>query len=100
MLNIEALARYEAWPPVDDPEAVRLGELAPRPRTIAETGLSANFLQELVAKHLHDGGVMDAGELSARTALAGSIVEDVIGALRRDRYIEVRGPTEGAAALR
>ncbi len=32
--------------------------LAPRPRDVEETGLSQNFLEHLILKHLYDGGVM------------------------------------------
>ena len=53
----------------------RLEKLAPRPNTVADTGLSESFLSDLVAKHLLDGGVLTMAHLSERTALSGPILE-------------------------
>jgi hypothetical protein len=70
----------------DDP----LQQLAPRPRTLDDTGLSRNFLAELVAKHLYSAGVLTLRQLSERIALAGPVLEDLILFLRAEAYIEVR----------
>lgn len=78
----------------------KLAALAPRPRTVAETGLSQNFLQELIAKHLYDGGISTLRELVTRTLLTGSILNAVLASMRREAYIEVRGQVEGITALR
>jgi hypothetical protein len=78
----------------------KLAKLAPRPRTLAETGLSDHFTYELIAKHLYSAGVLTLHELSQRIALAGSVLEEVIAFLRQDAYIEVRGATEGKTGLR
>ena len=51
--------------------------VAPRPTTIEESGLSRNYLADLIAKHLLHGGALTIAELSARLALAGSIVEEM-----------------------
>jgi len=77
-----------------------LEKLAPRPRTLAETGLSDNFTYELIAKHLYSAGILTLHELSQRIALAGTVLEEVIGFLRQDAYIEVRGAKEGKSGLR
>jgi len=77
-----------------------LAQLAPRPRSLADTGLSENFTNELVVKHLYSAGVLTLHELSQRIALAGSVLEEVISFLRQDAYIEVRGATEGTTGLR
>jgi hypothetical protein len=106
MLNIDAL-KIDARPrpaekalgPSDIRTAGAVG-LAPRPRTTADTGLSENLLQELMAKHLHDAGVLDLGELASRSALAGSIIEELVGALRAQMLVEVKGPAPGTAGLR
>ncbi|MEN8260682.1 MAG: AAA family ATPase, partial [Pseudomonadota bacterium] len=74
--------------------------LAPRPRNIAETGLSQSFLSELVAKHLYYGGVLDQQHLTERTALAWPILENLLGYLRAGAYVEIRGGGEGVTALR
>jgi len=78
----------------------KLAKLAPRPRTLAETGLSDQFTYELVTKHLYSAGVLTLHELSQRIALAGSVLEEDIGFLRQDAYIEVRGAKEGKTGLR
>ncbi len=70
-------------------------QIAPRPITLAETGLSDHFTYELIAKHLYSAGVLTLHELSERIALAGTVLEEVIGFLRQDAYIEVRGAAEG-----
>ena len=106
MLNIDALKIDARSRPAEkaaaasDTRMAGAGGLAPRPRTIADTGLSETLLQELVAKHLHDAGVLDLGELASRSALAGSIVEELAGALRAQMLVEVKGPAPGTAGLR
>ena len=74
--------------------------LAARPRDIEETGLSQNFLEDLIIKHLYDGGVMTVQEISPRTALAGPVTEEILGLLREDARIEIRGNTSGSGVLR
>ncbi|MDX1698037.1 MAG: hypothetical protein R3308_07095 [Thiohalobacterales bacterium] len=68
--------------------------LAPRPRTLSDTGLSRNFLAELVAKHLYSAGVLTLRQLAMRIALAGPVLEDLILFLRGEAYIEVRGAVD------
>jgi len=72
------------------PQADPLQQLAPRPRTLDDTGLSRNFLAELIAKHLYSAGVLTLRQLSERIALAGPVLEDLILFLRAEAYIEVR----------
>lgn len=74
--------------------------LAPRPKTISATGLSKTFLEELIAKHLYNAGVLDLRQLITRTALAGPVLEEILVFLRSEAYVEVRGPAEGVTALR
>ena len=82
------------------PKQERLAKLAPRPLRVAETGLTLSFLEELLAKHLYDGGVLELRELVARTTLAGTIVEQLLTQLRADAYIEVRGRGRSGSGLR
>jgi hypothetical protein len=89
-----------AAPTTDASVVDKLAELAPRPSTLAETGLSDHFTYELIAKHLYSAGVLTLHELSQRIALAGSVLEEVLGFLRQDAYIEVRGAKEGKSGLR
>jgi len=75
-------------------------KIAPRPITLADTGLSDHFTYELIAKHLYSGGVLTLHQLSERIALAGTVLEEVIAFLRQDAHIEVRGAAEGQSGLR
>jgi len=72
-----------------------LGDLAPRPRSIADTGLSVNFLSGLVAKHFYSGGVLTIHELSERMALAGPVLEELIALLRSEACVEIRSAIDG-----
>lgn len=68
---------------------------APRPHTIEDTGLDQLYLADLVAKHLYAGGVMDLGELAARMALSGGLLETLLAFLREEGRVEGRGRTAG-----
>ncbi len=74
--------------------------LAPRPKTVAETGLNMSLLCELIEKHLYNAGTLTLPALSRRSALAGGILEEVLAFLRREGRIEVRAPTPDEASLR
>jgi hypothetical protein len=78
----------------------RAAELAPRPGTVADTGLSQTFLGELIEKHLFDGGVLTIAALAKRTALTGAIIEDLLAFLRKEGRIEVRAKPVEEHALR
>lgn len=64
--------------------------IAPRPKTIAETGLSLTFLGDLLEKLLFEAGVLSLGAMISRAGLAGPIIEDVLNFLRREGRVEVR----------
>jgi hypothetical protein len=83
-----------------DKFASRLAELAPRPRKMADTGLSRNMLEELLTKHLYDGGVLDLQTLVRRTALAGPVLEEILALLRANQYVEIRGKSDNSVGLR
>lgn len=65
-------------------------QIAPRPQTLAATGLPPAFLGDLLEKHLFEGGVLSMRELVARTALSGRLLEELLGFLRKEGRIEVR----------
>jgi hypothetical protein len=67
---------------------------------MADTGLSRNTLEELLAKHLYDAGVLDLQTLVKRTALAGPVLEEILALLRANQYVEVRGKSELSVGLR
>ncbi len=100
MHAINALQSSTVVRDAETPHAVAASSLAPRPRTCAETGLSENLLQELVAKHLHNEGVMELGHLASRCALPGPVLDDIVAPLRKQGYIEVRGAAADSGALR
>ena len=95
--NISAL-RADEKQTVDCAES--LAELSPRPRILEETGLSQTFVTDLLAKHLQTGGVLTLAELVRRVALAGPILERVLGFMKREGLIEVRSQNEENAGLR
>jgi hypothetical protein len=66
--------------------------IAPRPQTLAATGLPLAFLCDLLEKHLFEGGVLAMRELVARTALTGRLLEELIGFLRKEGRVEIRAP--------
>ena len=74
--------------------------IARRPKSISETGLGKHFLQELVVKHLSEGGKMNLRQLSGRLALAGPILENILNAMRKDAWIEILGPASDKSGLR
>src|SRR5262245_59891185 len=86
-----AVSASDAYP--SDREAIK--RLAPQPRNIRETGLTDNFLGDLVCKHLHDAGVLDLPRLVERLALTGAVLVEVPAFLRKDGRIEVLGQTGG-----
>lgn len=69
---------------------MRLTRLAPRPRSLADTGLSRELVVDLIAKHLLDQGSMSLGELANALCLPGSIVEDLLNFMRTEALVEIR----------
>ena len=96
--NIAALRVDEEAEKLSDVES--LTQLAPRPRILEETGLSMSFVADLLAKHLHSGGVLTLAELVQRMALAGPILERVLGFMKREGLVEIRAQSEKNAGLR
>ncbi|HEX8782940.1 MAG TPA: hypothetical protein VF764_06190, partial [Steroidobacteraceae bacterium] len=79
---------------------VRAGCIAPRPKTIAETGLTLSFLGDLLEKHLFEAGVLTMGAMVKRAACAGPIIEEVLNFLRREGRVEIRARTADDHGLR
>jgi hypothetical protein len=78
----------------------RAGCIAPRPKTIAETGLGITFLGDLLEKHLFEAGVLTVGAMVKRLGCAGPIVEDILNFLRREGRVEIRARTADDHGLR
>lgn len=74
----------------------RLTTLAPRPGTLAATGLSTDFLADLASKILLRSGVLSVSALADRLGLAGGVLVEVLAHLRREARVELRptGKTE------
>lgn len=81
---------YNKTPPSDELNSRDVSRVAPRPQTLAATGLAPTFLGDLVEKHLFEGGVLSMRDLVGRTALSGRLLEELLGFLRTEGRIEVR----------
>lgn len=66
-------------------------ESRPEPTTIAETGLTREFLYELALKSMYYTGTATAAELVDALGLSGSVVQEILSALSRERLIMVLG---------
>ena len=74
--------------------------LAPRPSTLADTGLTEPFLADLISKHLAVSGVLDLGVLARRLGLTGSLVEELLAFLRTTGRVEVASAQSNTSFLR
>jgi hypothetical protein len=74
--------------------------IAPRPVTLAQTGLSATLLGDLLTKHLATAGVLSFGQLTSRLAIAGPILDEVLHWLRKEGRVEVRARASADQDLR
>lgn len=90
---------YNQTPPTDEFSSRDASRVAPRPQTLAATGLPAAFLCDLVEKHLFEGGVLSMRDLVIRTALSGRLLEELLGFLRKEGRIEVRAQPADNAGL-
>jgi predicted ATPase with chaperone activity len=61
------------------------------PRTLAATGLSSSYLEELCLKHLFQAGDLRGSEIAARVCLPSVIVEEVMERLRRNMLVDIKG---------
>src|SRR5687768_2292991 len=86
--------------PQSNPASLDVLRIAPRPQTIAATGLSPSFLSDLIEKHLFEGGVLSMRELVTRTCLSGRLLEELLGFLRKEGRIEVRAQQADEQGLR
>ena len=77
-----------------------LTSLAPRPRILEESGLRQTFVVDLLCKHLQSAGVLTLADLVRRVALAGPILERVLGFMKSEGLVEVRSQTKENAGLR
>jgi predicted ATPase with chaperone activity len=71
-----------------------------RPRNIHETGLSFDFIADLICKHLHVHGVADLHQLSKQIALSGTILEAILDGLRKKNLVEILAASHNSAGER
>ncbi len=73
---------------------------APRPRNIEETGLTSDFIADLICKYLHANGTADLPQLSENLALSGNILESVLDDLRKRNRVEILAASHSSKGLR
>jgi hypothetical protein len=95
-----AMSTHPTQAPHADSSSLNAAGIAPRPQTLAATGLPAAFLTDLVEKHLFEGGVLSMRELAGRAALSGRLLEELLGFLRKEGRIEVRAQQADDQGLR
>jgi hypothetical protein len=76
------------------------GRLAPRPRSLADTGLSETFIAELLGKHLMSAGVLSIDEIVRRLCLPARLLEDVLHFMRKEARVQVLAADAETGALR
>jgi hypothetical protein len=74
-----------------EPSAAAIPFLPRRPRNLAETGLSATFLSEMVLKMLHFSTMLPAYEIAIRLRLDYECIHQVIAQLANNSYIQSLG---------
>ncbi|WNG47739.1 ATPase [Archangium minus] len=62
-----------------------------QPRTLADTGLTATMVEELVLKAIFFAGEMRGMDIANRLKLPSAIIDEVVEGLRRQKYIDIRG---------
>jgi hypothetical protein len=97
---IEALPSLASPSDSHELASIQPASMAPRPTTLAQTGLSDTFLGDLLSKHLATAGVLSFGALTARLSLAGPILEGVLHWLRKEGRVEVRARVGSDSDLR
>ena len=66
-------------------------KLAPRPKRMRDTGLSADHLCDLLSKHLLNWGALTLRELVEKLLLPGTVLDEALQFLRTEARIEVLG---------
>lgn len=63
----------------------------PVPETLADTGLSAGFVADLLLRALHTRGATSGGDLAGIVCLPFTVLDDILMVLQQRRMVEVRG---------
>jgi hypothetical protein len=75
-------------PNIDRPGAIGL----PLPQTLEDLGLPPIFLAQLALKHCFFLDVFMLGDLVERLKVSASIISKVLDYLKKEKYVEARGP--------
>lgn len=75
-----------------------VGTVPPAPRTLEETGVPWELLQQLTFKTLHLTGELTGTDLASRLGVLFSVVEPCLDLMKRDRHCEISGAAAGAQA--
>ena len=75
-----------------DPPCERIATAPRAPVTLADTGLSANLVEQLLIKSLY-GGELTGLALADRMCLPYAVLETIVERVRVERLVEVRGAT-------
>ena len=98
MKHVQTVNSNEVHDHRDELGLARIARLSARPKSIQETGLSREFLVDLVAKHLLEKGAMSLADLASSVALTGTVVERLLEFMRAEAYSEVKpAPTDDAS---
>ncbi|WP_143562373.1 AAA family ATPase [Shewanella sp. UCD-KL12] len=83
----------------DDPqtppkiEELNSSELAPRPKTVEQTGIQESVLLELMLKHLLAGGVLTKAEIVTNMGITGGIIQKLLDDAKQLAWVENRQST-------
>ena len=75
----------------DAPRPDRRGDLPPSPDKLADTGLTGDFVRDLLLKTLYVQGTRTGQQLSEFVALPFGLIDDELLTLQQRRFVEVRG---------
>lgn len=95
--SVSGSQRSWASPPAETQEALvaALGLddsfLPEEPSTLAETGLNATFVEDLILKTVQTAGSLTGKQISDRVCLRVAILEDIFSELRKRQYLALSG---------
>jgi len=81
-------------------ELDELERLAPRPHSLAETGIPPRVLEMLLIKHLSHVTDLDKSALTERLALSGKLVDELLQKLKAEALVEIRSDGRFDRSLR
>jgi hypothetical protein len=77
----------------EDLEAV-ISEPPRVPKTVAETGLEANFLLNALLRTMYISALQTIPELSEQIKLTRGVIDELLNFAKKEALVEIRGPSE------